>query len=217
MADRHSEELRTFSHLAGLLAEDFPPEVLDRRLRIVVGDGVLENDAGQVLVLTIARLAPRFCHRIDFVSPAQPCRPRLKYLLGSGRFESRSLAELGQLIWPDGDFTADGGGDVDVVVGVGAPGDIGVGIDRDGAAIVVVDDGVGVDRGDTLFAALVAAALSCAQVAKRLYPEIRGGSLDKLLRFDRPQPDSSIRRHHTSSTVPPWLGSARSAAPSSTP
>jgi len=184
MADRHTEELRTFAHLAGLLAEEFPAELLDRRLRVVVADDALDTVAGQVLVLTIARLAPRFCHRIDFVAPRHSALPRLRYLLNAEEFSSTTLSDLGGLIWPDGEFTAEEGGDVDVTVGIGTASDVSVGIDVEGAAIVVTDGSATIEQGDALFAALAAAALGCAQAAKRLYPEVLGGKVDDLVRFD---------------------------------
>jgi molybdopterin/thiamine biosynthesis adenylyltransferase len=186
MADRHSEELRTFSHLAGLLAEDFPQEILARRLRVVVGDHVLDTEAGQVLVLTIARLAPRFCHRVDFACPPRSALPRLWYLLDNEEFSSTALADLGQLIWPDGEFTSEDGAavDVDVTIGIGTAGDVSVGIDAEGAATVVTDGAVAIEQGDALFAALAAAALGCAQAAKRLYPEVLGGRVDDIVRLD---------------------------------
>jgi hypothetical protein len=94
MADRHTEELRTFAHLAGLLADEFPRELLDRRLRIVVADDALDTAAGQVLVLTLVRLAPRFCHRIDFVAPERPCIDRLRPLLAAAAFSGEAFANL---------------------------------------------------------------------------------------------------------------------------
>src|SRR6266542_6702036 len=160
--DRHTEELRTFAHLAGLLAADFPRDVLARRLRIVVGERVLEHTAGQALVLTVTRLAPRFCHRVDFHAPTQACIARLRPLLATEAFSSESLAALARLIWPDGEFTNEGDAAADVVLGIGVPGDISVGIDAAGSA-VVSRGVVAVEHGDAVFAALVAAGLGCAQ------------------------------------------------------
>lgn len=184
MADRHTEELRTFAHLAGLLAEEFPAELLDRRLRVVVADDALDTEAGQVLVLTLARLAPRFCHRIDFIAPERPCLPRLRPLLAADTFNGETLAALARLVWPDGLFAASAAEEADVVVGVGGVnGDIAAGIDEDGAAVVVVDGAVTIERADAIFAALAAAALACAQIAKRLYPEIVKADLEPIVRF----------------------------------
>lgn len=184
MADRHSEKLRTFSHLAGLLAEDFSREILDRRLRVVVGDDVLDTEAGQALVLTVARLIPRFCHRSDFICAPRPALPRLRYLLDNKEFSSAALAGLGHLIWSDGEFTAEDGDDVDVTIGIGTAGDVSIGIDAEGAAIVATNRSAPIEQGDALFAALAAAALGCAQAAKRLYPEVLGGKMDDLVRLD---------------------------------
>lgn len=185
MADRQSEKLRTFAHLAGLLAADFPTEVLEQRLRIVVAKGALTSDAGQVLVLTLARLAPRFCDRIDFVAPTHNCIRRLQPLLGAQEFTGASLAELARMIWPEGDFTCGSNDPVDVVLAVGGgSGDIGVGIGKDGAA-VVAEGACAVHEPDAVFAALAAAGLASAQIAKLLYPEILKANMDLLIRLDR--------------------------------
>jgi molybdopterin/thiamine biosynthesis adenylyltransferase len=182
MADRYSEELRTFAHLAQLLAEECPSEISQRRLRIVVSEEVLNTDAGQVLVLTIGRLAPRICHRIDFACPTSHATSRLAPLLGDREFSGASLASLADLIWPGGDFTSDGSGPADLVLGVGAVGDISAGIDRDGA-LVLRDGCAPIASDDALFAALVSAAIACAQIARRLYPEIiTGGDVEPVLR-----------------------------------
>lgn len=186
MADRHTEELRTFSHLAGLLSEEFPRAVLNRRLRVVIGEDALSCVTGQILALTVARLAPRFCHRIDFVvAQSAACLNHLRDLLAADRFESDSLADLARLVWQDGDFTADGGGPVDLTLGIGAAGDISLGVERGGAALVLVDGIAHIDQRDAPFAALVAAALGCAQTAKGLYPEILSGRRLGAIRFDQ--------------------------------
>ncbi len=171
MADRHREEIRTFAHLAGLLASDFPREVLDRRLRIVVGDDVLSSPTGQALALTVARIAPRICHRVDFVCPTAECLSRLVPLLAADKFSASGLADLGRLIWPEGAFTADDGGEVDLVLGIGAPGDISAGAGSDGA-IIKFGDGAEVDVGEDPFAALTAAAMACAVATSALYPQL---------------------------------------------
>ena len=180
--DRHTEELRTFAHLAGLLAADFPRDFLARQLRIVVGERVLEHTAGQALVLTVARLVPRFCHRVDFHVPTQVCIARLRPLLATEEFSSESLAALARLIWPDGEFTNDADAAADVVLGIGAPGDVSVGIDAAGSA-VVASGVVAVEHADAVFAALLAAGLGCAQTAKLLYPEILGEAEESEVRF----------------------------------
>jgi hypothetical protein len=184
MADRHTEELRTFAHLADLLASEFPRGLFERRLRVVVGPDVLNQDAGQALVLTIARLAPRFCHRIDFASPSQPCLKRLRPLLAAKHFGGSELAELARLVWPDGDFTAQAGGPSDVTIGIGAPGDVTVGIDTDGAALISRGRVLAIGRGDAVFAALTAAAVACAIAAKQLYPGILGEHSTSDLRLE---------------------------------
>jgi molybdopterin/thiamine biosynthesis adenylyltransferase len=185
MSDRQSEKLRTFAHLAGLLAADFSRETLTRRLRIVVAEGALVSDAGQVLALTIARLAPRFCERIDFVAPTHSCIHRLRPLLADEEFTGASLAKLADMIWPEGEFTHDSNEPVDLVLAVGGgSGDIGVGIGKDGAAIVSSDSACAVHRPDAIFAALVAAGFVSAQVAKLLYPDILKASVDPLIRLD---------------------------------
>jgi molybdopterin/thiamine biosynthesis adenylyltransferase len=183
MPDRHSEELRTFAHLAGLLAEEFPPRVLDRQLRVVVGRDVLATAAGQALVLTVARIAPRICHRIDFVSPTGAAIVRLQPLLAHEEFSSSSLAGLAALIWPEGDFTADAGSEVEAVLGLGAPGDISAGIERDGA-IVIPNGRAPVSAEGGAFAALVAAGIACAQIAGRLYPEVFGTDAPRVVRIE---------------------------------
>lgn len=185
MADRQSEKLRTFAHLAGLLAADFPIEALKRRLRIVVDEHALTSDAGQVLVLTLARLAPRFCDRIDFVAPTHSCIRRLQPLLGAEEFTGASLAKLARMIWPEGDFTYGSNDPVDIVLAVGGgSGDIGVGIGEDGAA-VITGAPCAVHRSDAVFAALAAAGLASAQIAKLLYPEILRANVDPFIRLDR--------------------------------
>lgn len=181
--NRHTEELRTFAHLAGLLAADFPREVLERRLRIIVGERVLEHIAGQALVLTVARLAPRFCHRVDFHAPKHVCMSHLRPLLAAEAFSSESLAALARLIWPDGEFTNEHDAAVDVVLGIGAPGDISVGVDALGAAVSARHRVATVEQVDAVFAALVAAGLGCAQTAKLLYPEILGALGESEIRF----------------------------------
>ena len=109
MTTRASEELRTFRHLTGLLAEDFPTEVSGRRLRLEIASNALDTEAGQVLALTVARLAPRFCHHIDFVCPDAPCAKRLGVLLNAEAFSGQSLVTLAETIWPDGEYTDVGG------------------------------------------------------------------------------------------------------------
>lgn len=180
--DRHTEQMRTFAHLAGLLETELPAEVLGRRVRLVVGEDALKTEAGQALVLTTARLLPRLCHRIDFVSPTTAATRRFRPLLASSEFSSRSLAALGSLIWTSGVFTAASGEPVDLVVGIGAPGDISVGIEG-GAAVVRADGFTRIDDGKALNAALVASPLACAQIAARLYPEIISARLESLVRL----------------------------------
>jgi hypothetical protein len=180
--DRSTEQLRTFSHLAGLLAEDFPSEVFERRVRVVVGDEVLSTPAGQALVLTVARLAPRLCHRIDFVCPRAPAIPRLQPLLASPEFSGESLRQLAALIWSDGSFTAAGTDHVDVVLGLGAPGDLAAGVE-DGAAVVRADGAARVDSDADVYGALVAAGLASAQLSGRLYPEIISARLEAEIRM----------------------------------
>jgi molybdopterin/thiamine biosynthesis adenylyltransferase len=180
--NRHTEELRTFAHLARALEADFRGELLERRLRIVVGEHVLASDAGQALTLTVARLAPRFCHRIGFKSPTHQADRRLHPLLANGTFSGESLAGLARLIWPDGEFTADPGDRNDLTLGIGAPGDLSIGIDRHGAAVGSRTRTVAVERGDCLFAALLAAGLGCGQTARLLYPEVLGAPGDDEIR-----------------------------------
>jgi molybdopterin/thiamine biosynthesis adenylyltransferase len=191
VADRHAEELRTFAHLAGLLAEEFPQRVLDRRLRIVVGRDVLATVGGQVLVLTVARIAPRICHRIDFVSPTGAARGRLRPLLAHEEFSPTSLASLATLIWPEGDFTPDAGGDVEAVLGLGAPGDVSAGIERDGA-IVIPNGGAPVSPEGGPFAALATAGIGCAQIAQRLYPEVFGTEASQPVRVEHGALDGGL-------------------------
>src|SRR5205814_1049167 len=100
-------------------------------------------------------------------------------------FSGETLADLARLIWPDGQFTAAAAAiGADVVVGVGGvPGDIGVGVDTEGAVVVVVDGAAPVESDGAVFAALAAAAIACAQIAKRLYPEIITADVEERLRF----------------------------------
>jgi hypothetical protein len=84
-----------------------------------------------------------------------------------GHFSGETLADLARLIWPDGQFTvaAAAAVEADVVVGVGGvPADIGVGVDAEGA-VVVVDGTAPIESDDAVFAALAAAAIACAQIA----------------------------------------------------
>jgi molybdopterin/thiamine biosynthesis adenylyltransferase len=182
--DRHAEKLRTFAHLAGLLADELPGEVLERRVRILVGDNVLDTPAGQVLVLTVARLAPRLCHRIDFVCPQAAAISRLRALLAAPEFSSDSLAHLARLVWPDGMFTASAGDPVEIVLGIGAPGDISAGVAPTGA-VVLSDRAAQVENGDGIYGALASAALACAQLVARLYPEIVPATVEPEIRLDR--------------------------------
>ncbi len=185
MSDRQGEKLRTFVHLAGLLAADFPSGLLKRRLRITIDERALESDAGQVLVLTLVRLVPRVCDRIDFVAPTRSCLHRLRPLLNHEELSGASLADLARLIWPDGSFTHDSNESADVVLAVGGgTGDIAVGIDEDGAATVSSGGPCAVRRSDAIFAALAAAGLASAQIAKLLYPEILKASVETQVRFD---------------------------------
>lgn len=184
MADRHTEELRTFTHLAGILAEEFPADLARRGLLIEVAPSALDEPAGQVLVLTLARLAPRFCHRIEFRCPPHPCIPRLRPLLAADHFGADELASLATLIWPDGIFQAATEGarpDVTLAVG-GGGGDVTVGIDADGAAVVRREFGTRIARGEACMGALVAAAIAAAQTAALLYPEIVKGRVADLIR-----------------------------------
>jgi molybdopterin/thiamine biosynthesis adenylyltransferase len=183
--ESQAERLRTFAHLAGLLEAELPGEVLARRLRVVVDERALRSDAGQVLALTVTRLVPRLCDRIDFVAPVQLCLPRLRPLLIDEQFSGASLARLARTIWPEGHFTCDSGEPADYVLALGGcAGNICVGIDRDGAA-VVAESPCPIERPDAVFAALAAAGLGCAQTAKLLYPEIIRSCGDPLVRLDR--------------------------------
>ncbi|HUB73946.1 MAG TPA: ThiF family adenylyltransferase [Solirubrobacteraceae bacterium] len=181
--DRQTERLRTFAHLAGLLEEELPAEVFGRQVRLVIGEDVLKTQAGQVLVLTMVRLIPRLCHRIDFVSPSSPTIRRLQPLLAAPEFSAESLAALARIIWTDGVFTAASNDAVDLVIGIGAPGDVSVGIES-GAAVVLADGAARIDDGEAVHAALVAAPLACAQIIARLYPEILRARVESLVRLD---------------------------------
>jgi molybdopterin/thiamine biosynthesis adenylyltransferase len=145
-------------------------------LRVIVGEGVLDCEAGQTLVLTVGRLLPRICAYVDFHIPRAACTSRLCPLLADESFSSESLAALANLVWDHGEFTASGDTDVVASIGIGAPGDIAVGIDRDGAAILRHGGAVLVAQPGALEAALVAAVLACAEVTKRVWPEIFGVS-----------------------------------------
>lgn len=184
MASRQTEELRTFAHLAGLLEADFPADLLERRLRIAIADDALDTETGQIVALTLARLVPRFCHQIDFLAPTRPALPRLRPLLAADQFHSASLADLARLIWPGGNFTASSGENADVTVGIGIPGDLSVGIDAGGAPVVVAEGIATVDCGDRPYAALAAAGLASAQIAKLLYPEVLNAPVEPLVRLD---------------------------------
>lgn len=184
-AERQAERLRTFAHLAGLLEAQLPREVLERRLRVLVDERALQGEAGQVLALTAARLLPRVCDRIDFVAPSAPCIPRLRPLLIDQRFSGASLAHLAQTIWPEGRFTSDSGEPADLVLALGGcAGDVSVGVNLDGAA-VVGERPCPIECPDAVFAALAAAGLGCAQAAKLLYPEIMRARIDPVVRLDR--------------------------------
>lgn len=171
--DRHTEKARTFAHLAALLGADRPDE-RERRLRVVVGDGVLEQEAGQALVLTVARLLPRICERIAFDAPSADCVNRLRPLLAADAFSGESLAALARLIWDDGEFSPDRTTPVDATLGIGAPGDISLGIDATGAAVITHQGMATIERPDALEAALVAAAVGCSQLPNVLWPEVLG-------------------------------------------
>jgi molybdopterin/thiamine biosynthesis adenylyltransferase len=181
--DRRIEKLRTFVHLGALLGAEFSAAMRKRRLRIAVGDSVLESEAGQALVLTVGRLSPRICERIDFHVPNATCIRRLRPLLADDVFSGESLAALAGLIWNDGDFTASGTDPVNATIGIGAPGDVTVGIGSDGAAVVGHGDAVAIVQPDALEAALVAAALACAEATKYLWPEIFGPPAGAEIRF----------------------------------
>lgn len=180
--DRHTEKLRTFAHLAALVGAEFSAGMHERRLRVDVGEGVLDTEAGQVLVLTVTRLLPRICERIDFHVPEAECAGRLRPLLASSTFSSESLEALARLIW-DGDFTASDDYMADATIGIGAPGDIAVGIDAAGAAVVGHGEAIAIEMPDALEAALVAAALGCAETTKHLWPEIFGACEGVEVRF----------------------------------
>ncbi len=193
--DRHTEKLRTFTHLATLLGANFSESIRQRRLRVVVGDGVLEHVAGQALVLTVARLAPRIAERIDFHVPSADCIFRLRPLLAADTFSSETLAALGQLIWDDGEFSGDRFDHADATLGIGTAGDVSVGIGIDGAAVVVPGGPVAVARPDGLEAALVAAALGCAEVTKHMWPEILGTPRAEEIRFTNGPLGGSVEPH----------------------
>jgi molybdopterin/thiamine biosynthesis adenylyltransferase len=178
--DRRTEKHRTFTHLARLLDAEFSEEMRERRLRVVVGEGVLSQEAGQALVLTVARLAPRIAERIDFRVPTAECITRLRPLLAADTFSGEVLADLARLIWDDGEFSANSSDPVDATLGIGAAGDVSVGVSIDGAALVVPNGLVPVARADGLEAAIVAAAVGCAQVTRRMWPEIFAGHLDQI-------------------------------------
>jgi molybdopterin/thiamine biosynthesis adenylyltransferase len=181
MADRHSEKLRTFAHLSELFPDGFPLEVAARRLRVIVGEETLRSEAGQVLVLTVARLVPRLCDKIDFVCPDSDCLPRLQPLLASSSFSGRSLAALSEMIWSDGQFTADSATGADVTVGIGgAAGDLHVGISADGEAVLSRSRGTAIDRADAIAAALSAAALAAGEATKLIYPELGGETIEEF-------------------------------------
>ena len=181
--NRSTEKLRTFVHLAALLGAEFSAATQRRRLRVVIGDGVLNSEAGQVLALTVARLAPRVCERIDFHAPNTPCVRRLRPLLAADEVSGESLATLARLIWEDGDFTASSDAAVNATIGIGAPGDVAVGVDADGAAIVSHGDAVAIAHPEALEAALVSAVLACAETTKHLWPEIFGQPDRAVIRF----------------------------------
>jgi len=104
--------------------------------------------------------------------------------LAAETFNGENLAALARLVWPDGQFSNSTLETVDVVVGVGgATGDIAVGIDAEGEAVVVVDGAVKIEHGDAIFGSLAAAAVACAQIAKRLYPEIAMGEVEPVVGF----------------------------------
>jgi molybdopterin/thiamine biosynthesis adenylyltransferase len=181
MPDRHSEERRTFAHLNALLADGFPTEVAARRVQIVIGGDALTTPAGQVLALTVARLMPRLWHKIDFVCPQAPALRPLVPLLAGPRFSPEALADLARLIWQDGDFTAEVGGDVDVTIGIAAPGDVSAGTSASGAARVSRNDVQAIGDGEAIMAALTAAALVCAEATKLVCPELGAGAVDDLV------------------------------------
>jgi molybdopterin/thiamine biosynthesis adenylyltransferase len=144
-------------------------------VRVVIAETALNTPAGRALTLTLARLLPRLCERISFVGPTAPCPSHLRPLLNADEFSPETLACLAELIW-DGEFDTDSASAAEITVCVGGPGgDVGVGVDRNGNAVATCRGTVRIDQPDAVFAAIVAAALACTQVASLVYPGIFRG------------------------------------------
>lgn len=165
MDDRESEKLRTLQHLGQALEKESP------RVRLVVADDALETPTGRALTLTLGRLLPRICPRISFTGPTARCPRHLRPLLGANEFSPETMAALAELIW-DGEFDTNGASaEITISVG-GASGNVGVGVDRRGAAIAARGEAVPIEHPNAVFAATCAAGLACTQVATLVYPEI---------------------------------------------
>jgi molybdopterin/thiamine biosynthesis adenylyltransferase len=183
--DRYTERARTFAHLAELA--DAPGATISTRpvLRIAVGADALATRAGQLLAITTTNLGARLCDQIDFAIGAANVGGGVLALLGNDSLGAESLIALADRIWK-GTYTASSDVRPDLVIGIGAvmePVDLGLGIDPDGAAVVMRARAVPIARPDAAIAAMVGAAVGVAQAAKLLYPAIVRGRVNDVVRF----------------------------------
>jgi hypothetical protein len=184
MADRQVESARTFAHLAAIPAAEleYGVRIASRRLRVASDERSLQTESGQIALLTAARLAPRFCHQIEFECPAVAAIPRLHALLGSDHFSGATLAALAHRIWPLGTFVDQLiDADVELAIGGTRVADVAVGVDRNGAAVIAHQASALFESHQSPYAAAIGAAVGCAQAAKLLYPDILRAAVEPLV------------------------------------